>query len=76
MSFALLLSIFDPLINWVRSLSSTIKGIIILVALVIAFLCVAKCINVGKNHTERPIKWLILGVGIICFAIAIFMGFV
>ncbi len=76
MSGAFLLGIFDPLLNWLRSLNPTIKTIILLVALVLTFLCVAKCINVGKNHAERPIKWLMLGLAIICFGIAALMAFV
>lgn len=76
MNFALMLSIFDPLINWLRSLSTSVKGIIILSALVLSFFCFIKCINTGKNHTERPIKWVMLGLGIIIFGFAIFMGFV
>lgn len=71
-----MLSIFDPIVSWLRSLGSTTRGIIILVALVIAFFCIAKCISVAKDHDTKPIKWLVLGIGIICFGIAVFVGFV
>lgn len=71
-----MLSIFDPMINWLRSLGPSIRGIIILVALVLSFWCIARCISVEKNHADRPVKWLKLGLGIIFFGIAVFVGFV
>jgi len=75
-SFGLMMGIFDPLLNWIRSFSQLTKGIILLVALMLSLLCLAKCINVGKNHTERPIKWVMFGLCVLFMGIAILVGIV
>ena len=71
---ALLANVFDTVINWARSLSPSIRGIIIMVALILCFFLLARSINVGKNHTDRPIKWVCFGFSIIFFAVAIFFA--
>lgn len=76
MNCAMMLGLFDPLLNWIRSFSQMTKGIIILVALMLSFFCLAKTLNVGKNHTERPIKWLMFGLCLVFMGIAILVGIV
>ncbi len=76
MNFGLLMGIFDPLFNWIREIDPWLKGVIIFVAVMMSFLCLAKCINVGKNHTERPVKWVMLGMCVLFMAIAILFGMV
>ena len=76
MSFAMMLGLFDPLLNWIRSFSQMTKGIILLVALMLSFLCLAKTFNVGKNHAERPIRWLMFGLCLVFMGIAVLVGLV
>lgn len=76
MNFGLLMGFFDPLLNWIRGLDTWLKGTIILVAVLMSFLCFAKCINVGKNHADRPIKWVMLGLCVLFMAVAVLFGMV
>ena len=69
---ALLANAFDTVINWIRGLNPSIRGTIILAAFLISFVLLAKSINIGKNHTDRPIKWVYFGFSIIFFGVAIF----
>ena len=71
---ALLANFFDTVINWVRGLDTSIRGTIIMVALIACFLLLARSINVGKNHTDRPVKWVCLGFSILFFGVAIFFA--
>ncbi len=76
MNIGVLLSIFDPLLNWIRTLGQPVRGTVILCAVVLGFVCFARCINVGKNHAERPVKWVMLGLSIIFFGVAVVFGVV
>ncbi len=68
---AILSSFMGPIYNWIRGLDSSIKGIIILSCLLLSFLLLAKSINLGKNHTQKPIKWVCFGFSLILFGVAI-----
>ncbi|MBO5103332.1 MAG: hypothetical protein J6C13_04510 [Clostridia bacterium] len=68
---ALLGDFVSTVVNWIRGLDPSLRGIIVTFALAICFFAFAKCINVGKNHTERPVKWVYLGLSIIAFCVAL-----
>lgn len=67
---------FDPLLNWLRSLSQFTRGVILLVALILSFLCLAKSFNMGKNSATRPIKWVMLGLCLLFMGVAVLIGLV
>ena len=68
---ALLGDFISGVTNWIRGLDTSIRSIIILGALVLSIFLFARCINVGKNHSEKPVKWVYFGISIILFGVAI-----
>lgn len=70
---SLLGNFWDSLINGIRNLDGTLRGLIMLGLVMLTFFFLALSINKGKNHAEHPIKWGFLILSIVCFVFAIVM---
>ncbi len=71
--FSLMCDIWNSWLNAIRMLDEGLKGCLCLVLVLLTFLFLALSINKGKNHMERPIKWVYFVFCFICFGIAIFL---
>lgn len=70
--FALLADFWNDFLNTVfREVSPTTKGIIIGIALLLAFLLLSKSLSTRKSHADKPINWGALFLSVLCFVIAI-----
>ena len=76
MSIALLGDVFVTITNWMRGISPWVKGVIISVCVIMCFFLFAKAINVGKNHQDKPIKWLYFVLSFVFMGVAILFAVV
>ncbi|MBR4270565.1 MAG: hypothetical protein IKQ31_02695 [Clostridia bacterium] len=57
---SLLCSFVDDIVNHVREIPTSTRIIIEVFILVLLVSCIAFAINLGKNHAEKPIKWIFI----------------
>lgn len=69
----LVCDVWNSWLNAIRMMDETLKGFIVLALVLLTFLFLALSINKGKNHMERPIKWVYFVFCFICFGVAIFL---
>ncbi|MBQ7977164.1 MAG: hypothetical protein IJ301_00995 [Clostridia bacterium] len=62
---------FSSLINSIRTMDDTLRGVIMLGLVLFSFFFLALSINKGKNHQEKPMKWGFFILAIVCFAVAV-----
>ena len=70
---SLMCDVWNSFLNTIRMISPTVKGFIILGLILLTFLFLALSINKGKNHMEKPIKWVYFVFCFIFFGVAIFI---
>lgn len=70
---SLLGDFWSSLINGIRSMDSSLRGMIMLALVMLTFFFLALSINKGKNQAEHPMKWGYFVLSIVCFTIAIVM---
>ena len=76
MMISLMATLWNTIINGVRTMDGTLRGVIILALLLFTFFFMALSINKGKDHDKKPMKWGYFILAVILFGLAIFFAVV